>query len=85
MISSSNTTPAKLGYQVAVTPENDELAIGMVKTDFSGDIMEAGLPNRSTTKGKKPAATNSWRDSAILSGGIRKVQKIMSYESGMKV
>ncbi|MDD1724223.1 MAG: hypothetical protein LUQ07_03740 [Methanospirillum sp.] len=84
-ISSSNTTPARLGYQVTVTPENDELATGTVKTGFSGDIMEVRLPNGSSYNGNKSAATNSWRDKTTVTGGIRELQKMMGYESVMRV
>ncbi|MDD1725030.1 MAG: hypothetical protein LUQ07_07870 [Methanospirillum sp.] len=70
---------------IAVTPEKGALAVGTVKTDISGDIMEARLSNRSTTHWNKTAVTNSWRDRGTVSGEIRKVQKMMSYESGMKV
>ena len=84
-ISSSNTTPAKLGYQLAVTPKNGEYAIGTVKTGFSGDIMEARLSNGSFYNWNKTAATNSWRDKTTVTGGIRELQKMIDYESGMRV
>ncbi|MDD1724605.1 MAG: hypothetical protein LUQ07_05705 [Methanospirillum sp.] len=75
-ISSSNTTPARLGYQVAVTTKNGEYAIRRVKTEFSGDIMEARLSNRSISNWNKTAATNSWRDRTTVTGEIREMQKL---------
>ncbi|MDD1724694.1 MAG: hypothetical protein LUQ07_06170 [Methanospirillum sp.] len=84
-ISSSNSTPAGLAYQVAVTPDNGVPALGTVKTEFSGDIMEARLSNRSISNWNKTAVTNAWKDRDTVSGEIRNLQKILDYESGMKV
>lgn len=85
MISSSNTTPAEVEYKIAVTPGSGDIAIGTVKTDFSGDIMEARLSNGSSYNWNKIAVTNSWRDRTTVTGNIREEQKMMHYESGMRM
>lgn len=79
MVAASADIPAALNYQIAVTPDANAgsgVADGTVKTLFGGSIMEA------REKNDEPSATNSWRDEASVSGGIRAFQKSFEYESG---
>lgn len=78
-VAASGDIPAALAYQIAVTPDSNSgsgFADGTVKTLFGGSIMEA--------RGKNdiPSATNNWKDSASVTGGIKNFQKTFNYESG---
>ena len=74
-------------------------AEGTVSTVFAGSIMEArdgGDSNyqRDGTKDSKPAyskatwnktsATNTWKDSTTVTGGIKTLQKAFAYQSGFQ-
>jgi len=78
-VAASGDIPAALAYQIAVTPDSNSgsgFADGTVKTLFGGSIMEA------RGKNDKPSATNNWKDSASVTGGIKNFQKTFNYESG---
>jgi hypothetical protein len=63
--------------QLAIEINSDTgFADGTVKTMFGGSIMEARDTNQD------PSATNSWKDSASVTGGIKNFQKNFNYESG---
>jgi hypothetical protein len=91
----SISTSAGMNYQIAVTPDsdsNEEFANGIVKTRFSGDIMEArdkkiAEPTRNAYANdwKKPAAINQWKDSTEAIGDISSFQKSFKYKSGFKI
>lgn len=81
-IADSNDIPASLNYQIAVTPNSDSgsgFAEGTVKTLFGGSIMEARDIN------DIQSATNIWKDSASVTGGITQFQKAFNYESGFQI
>lgn len=81
-IADSNDIPASLNYQIAVTPNSysgEGFADGTVKTLFSGSIMEARNRNNNQS------ATNTWKDSASVTGGITQFQKAFNYESGIQI
>lgn len=73
--------PSALNYLIAVRPDSgmNSPAMGTIKTDFGGSIMEAR--NRSNNA----SATNNWKDTISVTGGIEKFQKKLMYESGFKV
>jgi len=88
--------PAELNYRIAVTPDANSgsgFAEGTVSTTFAGSIMEArnyndytaadytGVPG-SAAKWNKTAATNTWKDSTTVTGGIKAFQKALAYKSG---
>ena len=78
-VAASGDIPAALAYQIAVTPDSNSgsgFADGTVKTFFGGSIMEARAKNQI------PSATNNWKDSASVTGGIKNFQKTFAYESG---
>ena len=78
-VAETGDVPAALSYQIAVTPDSNSgsgFADGTVKTKFSGSIMEARSDN------EEPSATNTWKDAASVSGGIKNFQKTFNYESG---
>ena len=78
-VAATGDVPAALSYQIAVTPDSNSgsgFADGTIKTMFGGSIMEA-RDNHQT-----PSATNSWKDSASVTGGIKNFQKTFAYESG---
>jgi len=78
-VAASGDIPAALAYQIAVTPDSNSgsgFADGTVKTLFGGSIMEARAKNQI------PSATNNWKDSASVTGGIKNFQKTFNYESG---
>jgi len=80
-VANEGTIPAMLNYQIAVTPDSNSgsgFADGTVKTMFGGSIMEA------REKSDKTSATNNWKDSASVTGGIKNFQKTFNYESGFK-
>ncbi|QXO93861.1 hypothetical protein KSK55_10945 [Methanospirillum purgamenti] len=80
-VANEGTIPAMLNYQIAVTPDSNSgsgFADGTVKTMFGGSIMEARDKNDQTS------ATNNWKDSASVTGGIKNFQKTFNYESGFK-
>ena len=80
-VASSGDVPAMLNYQIAVTPDSNSgsgFADGTVKTLFGGSIMEA------RENYEKPSATNNWKDTASVTGGIKNFQKTFNYESGFK-
>jgi len=80
-VASSGDIPAMLNYQIAVTPDSNSgsgFADGTVKTLFGGSIMEA------RGKNQEQSATNNWKDSASVTGGIKNFQKTFNYESGFK-
>lgn len=88
-------TSAGMNYQITVTPDSDsdeEFANGIVKTRFTGSIMETrdkkpAQPTRSAYANdwKKPAAINQWKDSTETIGNISSVQKTFKYKSGFKI
>ncbi len=85
-VAETEDVPAALNYQIAVTPDTNSgsgYAEGIVKTVFAGSIMEA----RDTTgdNWNKTSATNSWKDSSSVSGGIKNFQKSFGYVSGLRV
>jgi hypothetical protein len=89
-------TPAELNYQLAVTPDANSgsgFAEGTVKTVFAGSIMEArdggddnyaldGTTEDGEATWNKTSATNSWKDSTEVTGGIKNMQKAFAYQSG---
>ena len=78
-VAATGDVPASLSYQIAVTPDSNSgsgFADGTVKTKFSGSIMEARQNHQS------PSATNTWKDAASVSGGIKNFQKVLDYTSG---
>ena len=78
-VAATADVPAALSYQIAVTPDSNSgsgFADGTVKTKFSGSIMEARQNHQS------PSATNTWKDEASVSGGIKNFQKTLNYQSG---
>jgi hypothetical protein len=80
-VAATGDIPAALAYQIAVTPDSNSgsgFADGTVKTLFGGSIMEA------RGKNQVPSATNNWKDSASVTGGIKNFQKTFTYESGFK-
>ena len=81
-VAASGDVPAALSYQIAVTPDSNSgsgFADGTVKTKFSGSIMEA------RQKHQVPSATNTWKDAASVSGGIKNFQKVLDYTSGFSI
>jgi hypothetical protein len=92
-VASDAGVPAGLNYQIAVTPDSNSgsgFAEGTVKTVFAGSIMEArdggdSNYNSATATWNKTAATNSWKDSTTVTGGIKTFQKAFGYQSGFKV
>ncbi|MCA1916840.1 hypothetical protein [Methanospirillum hungatei] len=80
-VAATGDIPAMLNYQIAVTPDSNSgsgFADGTVKTLFGGSIMEA------RGKNQVPSATNNWKDTASVTGGIKNFQKTFAYESGFK-
>ncbi|PWR73444.1 hypothetical protein ACKUB1_05230 [Methanospirillum stamsii] len=80
-VAATSDVPAMLNYQIAVTPDSNSgsgFADGTVKTLFGGSIMEARANNL------VQSATNNWKDTASVSGGIKNFQKTFNYESGFK-
>ncbi len=85
--------PAGLNYQIAVTPDANSgsgFAEGTVKTVFAGSIMEArdggdDNYNSNSATWNKTSATNSWKDTTEVTGGIKTLQKAFAYESGFRV
>ncbi|MDD3574763.1 MAG: hypothetical protein PHD71_06970, partial [Methanospirillum sp.] len=78
-VAATGDIPAMLNYQIAVTPDSNSgsgFADGTVKTFFGGSIMEARAKNQISS------ATNNWKDSASVTGGIKNFQKTFNYESG---
>lgn len=78
-VAATGDIPAMLNYQIAVTPDSNSgsgFADGTVKTFFGGSIMEARAKNQIAS------ATNNWKDSASVTGGIKNFQKTFNYESG---
>lgn len=72
--------PAGVEYMVSVTPINgSEAAIGTVRTDFRGSVLEA----RGTSE--NASARNEWRDHAMVSGAIVNFMKSFTYTSGIKL
>jgi len=70
--------PAQISYMISVTPINGtEYAIGTVRTDFRGSILEA----RGT--GQNVSARNEYRDKSMVSGYIKNFMKSFSYSSGI--
>jgi len=85
-VASSADVPAALNYQIAVTPDSNsgsEYAEGIVKTVFTGSIMEAR--DSSGENWNKTSATNTWKDSSSVSGGIKNFQKAFGYTSGLRI
>jgi len=81
-VAATGDIPAALNYQIAVTPDSNSgsgFADGTVKTLFAGSIME-GRDNHLI-----PSATNNWKDSASVTGGIKNFQKSINYESGFTI
>jgi hypothetical protein len=82
--------PAELNYRIAVTPDANSgsgFAEGTVSTTFAGSIMEArdyGDANflSANPTWNKTAATNQWKDSTTVTGGIKAFQKALNYKSG---
>ena len=70
--------PAQISYMISITPINGtDYAIGTVRTDFQGSIMEA----RGT--GQNASARNEYRDKSMVSGYIKNFMKSFSYSSGI--
>jgi hypothetical protein len=90
-VSSSADAPAELNYRIAVTPDansGNDYAEGTVKTEFTGSVMEArdyGGYTNSPATWNQTAATNSWKDSTTVTGGIRNFQKSFGYQSGFRL
>jgi len=92
-VAETGDVPAGLNYQIAVTPDANSgsgFAEGTVKTTFAGSIMEArdgGNTNYQSTSAtwNKTSATNSWKDTTSVTGGIKTLQKAFTYQSGFKV
>ncbi len=92
-VASDAGVPAGLNYQIAVTPDSNSgsgYAEGTVKTVFAGSIMEArdggdDNYNSATATWNKTAATNTWKDSTMVTGGIKNFQKAFAYQSGFRV
>jgi len=81
-VAATGDVPAALSYQIAVTPDSNSgsgFADGTVKTLFGGSIMEA------RGKNQVPSATNTWKDTASVTGGIKNFQKTFNYESGFTI
>ena len=77
-VAESGYVPAALSYQIAVTPDSisgSGFADGTIKTKFSGSIMGARRNN------DLPSATNTWKNSASISKGIKNFQKTLNYKS----
>ena len=80
-VAATGDIPAALSYQIAVSPDSNSgsgFADGTIKTMFGGAIMEARGQNQI------PSATNNWKDTASVTGGIKNFQKTFVYESGFK-
>ncbi len=80
-VAATGDIPSALSYQIAVTPDSGSgsgFAEGTVKTLFAGSIMEARDDHLT------PSATNNWKDSTSVTGGIKNFQKSFNYESGFK-
>lgn len=73
--------PSALNYLIAVRPDSDmnSPAMGTIKTDFGGSIMEA------RERSNNVSATNTWKDSISVTGGIERFQKKLTYESGLNI
>ncbi len=89
-VAGSADTPAELNYRIAVTPDAESgsgFAEGTVTTTFAGSIMEARDANDYTgpANWNKTSATNTWKDSTSVSGGIRNFQKALGYSSGFRL
>lgn len=89
-VASGSDVPAELNYRIAVTPDTNSgsgYAEGTVKTVFAGSIMEArdwGGYNNDPATWNRTAATNSWKDSTTVTGGIKNFQKAFGYQSGFQ-
>jgi len=89
-VAADSGVPAGLNYRIAVTPDASSgigYAEGTVKTEFAGSIMEArdwGDSAGSATW-NRTAAENSWKDSTMVTGGIKNFQKSLGYLSGFQV
>jgi len=86
-VAAGSDVPAELNYRIAVTPDANSgsgFAEGTVSTTFAGAIMEARDYNDYLTakNWNKTAATNSWKDSTTVTGGIKAFQKAFGYKSG---
>ena len=89
-VTNSITIPMEINYRVAVSPDvqsGRSAAEGTVRTDFAGSIMEARTGNDSGDPGRmadplytnswnRTAATNQWKDSTTVTGGIRNFMKV---------
>nr|WP_319538962.1 hypothetical protein [uncultured Methanospirillum sp.] len=93
-VAETGDVPAGLNYQIAVTPDANSgsgFAEGTVSTVFAGSIMEArdgGDANYALSSGatwNKTSATNTWKDSTTVTGGIKTMQKAFTYQSGFRV
>jgi len=96
-VAETGDVPAGLNYQIAVTPDANSgsgFAEGTVSTVFAGSIMEArdgGQKNYDGTDApygptwNKTSATNTWKDSTTVTGGIKTMQKAFTYSSGFRV
>ena len=85
-VAATHDIPAELNYQIAVTPDTSsgsDHVDGIVKTLFAGSIME-GRDN-SDENWNKTAATNEWKDSTEVYGGIKNFQKSFGYKSGLSI
>jgi hypothetical protein len=72
--------PAGVEYMVSISPIiGSDAAIGTVRTDFRGSILEArGIHHNES-------ARNEWRDSSMVSGAIVNFMKSFTYTSGIKL
>lgn len=85
-VAATHDIPAELNYQIAVTPDKNsgsDHVDGIVKTLFAGSVME-GRDN-SAENWNKTAATNKWKDSTEVYGGIKNFQKAFGYKSGLRL
>ncbi|NLV28185.1 MAG: hypothetical protein GXY48_13665 [Methanomicrobiales archaeon] len=72
--------PAGVEYMVSISPiPGTEAAIGTVRTDFRGFILESrGLNTYESER-------NEWRDQAMVSGAIVNFMKSFTYTSGISL
>ncbi|HWQ67459.1 MAG TPA: hypothetical protein VN372_11395 [Methanospirillum sp.] len=96
-VAKTGDSPAELNYQIAVTPDSNSgsgFAEGTVKTEFAGSIMEARDANDygnpalfvgGPSNWNKTSATNQWKDTTEVTGGIKNLQKTFAYKSGFRL
>ena len=86
-VTDSVLVPTEMNYRIAVSPDANSgsgFAEGTVSTVFAGSIMEARDAGNSTWN--KTAAEVTWKDSTMVTGGIKTFQKVFgdpSFQSGI--